>query len=196
MAQLEIWFPAKPFVVTQPFGVNGDFYKAHGINVAGHTGQDIRAFHGEKVRATHNGIVTHAGVDGNEGWGVVIRTKIPYDYNGKETYFKTIYWHLMQNIPVKAGQEVKVGDVIGYADNTGFSFGDHLHFGLKPIERGETEWIWANSEQGNGYYGAIDPEPYWNGYFAEDATVVLMNLSKQVELLLKVVEMLKKLIWK
>ena len=63
-----------------------------------------------------------------------------------KAHAKTIYWHLIKEIPVKVGQKVQAGDVVGYADNTGFSTGDHLHFGLKPQEKGENDWTWVNIE--------------------------------------------------
>src|SRR5260370_31962867 len=66
------------------------------------------------------------------------------------------------------GVAVKAGDLLGYADNTGLSTGDHLHFGLKPQAEAEPAGTWINVAQTNGYLGAIDPTPYLNGRFAED----------------------------
>jgi murein DD-endopeptidase MepM/ murein hydrolase activator NlpD len=34
---------------------------------------------------------------------------------------------------VKAGQQIKVGDLLGYVGNTGGDFGIHLHFGVYPV---------------------------------------------------------------
>lgn len=36
--KLELWFPVRPWKITQGFGVNGDYYRANGINIAGHNG--------------------------------------------------------------------------------------------------------------------------------------------------------------
>ena len=83
-------------------------------------------------------------------------------------------------IPVKPGQLVKAGDIIGYADNTGASTGDHLHFGIKPVYKGEKDWEWWNAEQENGFKGAIDPDPFFNGKFAKDVAVI-PKASIQVE---------------
>lgn len=183
MKKFELYFPVKPWFITQPFGVNGEYYRTNGINIKGHNGLDLRASDAQSVRATHDGEVVYAGVDSKEGWGVVLRTTETFGYNFEETYFKTIYWHLIKEIPVKVGQQIKAGDLIGYADNTGFSNFTHLHFGLKPQSKGENDWTWWNTEQDNGYGGAIDPMPYFNSYFAQDAQLVIGILSKIIELL-------------
>lgn len=78
-----------------------------------------------------------------------------------KAYAKSIYWHLQKgSIVVTASQKVKAGDLIALADNTGMSTGSHLHFGLKPVKKGEADWQWYNIEQTNGVNGAIDPLPY------------------------------------
>lgn len=175
MKKFELYFPIKPWKVTQVFGVNGKYYQDNGIDIKGHNGIDLRAYHGQNVYASHDGEVTYAGVDSNEGYGVVIRTTEPVDYEGKLVYMKTIYWHLIKIIPVKVGQKVKAGDIIGYADNTGFSTGDHLHFALKPQGKGENDWTWYNTEQNNGYKGAIDPTPFFNGKYAVDVRIGILR---------------------
>jgi len=48
---------------------------------------------------------------------------------GHSQRLATIYWHLSREI-VSVGQEVHVGDVIGYEGATGFATGCHLHFGV------------------------------------------------------------------
>lgn len=79
-----------------------------------------------------------------------------------KTYAKTIYCHLKRgSLKVTAGDSVKAGQVIALADNTGLSTGSHLHFGLKPIYKGEAEWQWENLENENGFRGAINPTPYF-----------------------------------
>jgi len=153
--ELQISYPiAPPITITQPFGGNGWWYRLNGIDIEGHNGLDILLVRGQKVFATHDGIVLKTVVDSKGGIGVDIRTLEKYDYKGKQVYFKTIYWHLLA-WNVKVGQEVKQGDVIATGNSTGFSTGDHLHFGLKPLNDDFT-----NLEQGNGFYGAIDPLPY------------------------------------
>src|SRR3990167_10668838 len=128
MARLELWIPVKGKLIQQ-FGVNGEFYQANGIDVLGHPGLDFICFDKEPIYATHDGLA-YTSKDSKEGLGVVVITKDVFDYNDEEAYFKTIYWHL-HSWSVKDGQEVKVGDLLGYADSTGFSTGTHLHYALK-----------------------------------------------------------------
>lgn len=198
MPKLELWQPIKPFVMGQGFGIENTMpdmvekYKAIGLK--GHNGYDLQAYHGKPVRAAHAGKIVLAGPDGSNGYMVVVRTLEKFDYKDGQAYFKTLYGHLLKEIPVTVGQIVKVGDVIGLADNSGFSFGDHLHFGLKPEEVGEGESMWYNLEPSNGYYGAIDPTPYINNRPAEDFELVIKNETLQVTILTKIINLLKEMI--
>lgn len=183
--KLTLSIPVKPYKVSQPFGVHGDYYKAHGINVIGHNGNDLVAYHGQPVYAAHDGTAYITTDDGKEGEGIVIVTDRPYEYEGKEVFFKTVYWHLCNPIkepryafPIVNGSRVRRGQLIGYADNTGLSTGDHLHFGLKPVAHGETPGSWWNLKQDNGYGGAIDPTPLME-------TTVIMTLIDLLKQLLK-----------
>ena len=189
MAQFRIFYSLKPWIKSQGFGGNGVWYRNNGINIEGHNGLDIRAYRGQSVYAAHDGTVLYAGVDSLEGYGVILGTDEKYNYKGKEVYYKTIYWHLLPTFKVKFGEKVKAGDLLGYADSTGFSTGDHLHFGLKPINRDGL--VWTNIEQDNGYYGAIDPEPYFNSMYAEDIPQVLSISRKLVEVLQRLISLIK-----
>lgn len=164
---LKLEHPVTPFAVLQNFGVNGEYYRANGIPIDGHNGLDLRATHGQPVYASHDGIAYITTNDGREGVGVVLRTLGLHLYENSQVYFKSIYWHLVDPtkdpnfpFPITNGQQVKTGDLIGYADNSGFSAGSHLHFALKPQAFNESNNAWYNTEQGNGYAGAIDPTPY------------------------------------
>jgi murein DD-endopeptidase MepM/ murein hydrolase activator NlpD len=115
-----------------------------------HNGTDFRTKHGCPVTASHSGIITWAGKDGDGGISVTITSNLV----GKG--FKTIYYHL-KDVNVAKNETVRAGDLIGWADNTGsMTTGDHLHFGLKEIYNNET------INNNNGYKGAIDPTPYFN----------------------------------
>ncbi len=169
--KLQLYYPVYPMIVTQKFGDTHllAYYAANGVYFNGHNGLDIVANHGQEVRATHEGIV-EVQVDSAQGHGVVLKTLDAYDYKGQQVKFKTIYWHLIDNIPVTNGQQVKIGDLLGYADSTGLSTGDHLHYGLKPINPNG-----SNLEPDNGFQGAIDPAPYFIDEYAQDYGKVLVD---------------------
>ena len=177
----ELFWPLDSVIVTQGWGENKTpLYKQLGM--LGHNGLDLFAVDGTLVRAAHDGKVVYSGLDGANGNLIVIITNEPFAYGANSAYFKTLYGHL-QGFAVKAGEQVKVGDVIGYADNTGASTGSHLHFGCKPVQKGEEEWVWFNIEQSNFYNGAIDPTPYLNGVLAKNAQPMFSILYKLIDLL-------------
>ena len=93
-----------------------------------HSGIDIYAPQGSKVRATADGVVVFAGWYGDYGKTVIIRHPSGY---------LTLYAHLSK-IDVREGQRVKAGDVVGRVGSTGRSTGPHLHYevirGNKPID--------------------------------------------------------------
>jgi len=127
------------------------------IGMRGHNGLDFRAYRGEKVY--------HAGLydgwmkiekDPDGGIGVDVISNEPIVMGNYTGYIKTRYWHLKTPVGHDRKQ-VKLGDIIGLADNTGASSGDHLHFGLKKCDKD------GNAiEPNNGYNGSTDPTPYMN----------------------------------
>lgn len=165
--KLELQPPLKNFKVNQPFGVdwshkactyvasypcNLTLYQYFGMK--GHTGLDCQAQRGDPVYASHDGKVTEIETEEERGLGVGITMQEKREMEGGEYFAHTRYWHLQYDT-VSMGQVVKAGDLIGYADNTGYSSGDHLHYELKPKnEKGK------NVFQDNGFYGAVDPKPY------------------------------------
>lgn len=189
--KLKLYNPLKSMALTQGFGFGGtdpsmlSVYQKMGLG-NGHNGLDYWAIDGTPVYATHDGRVTFAGYDGSGGLGIVIRTNEEYEYGEGKSYFKTIYWHLKKDsLVVTGGQQVKRGDKIGEADNTGMSTGSHLHFGLKPIARGENDWTWFNTEQNNGMLGAIDPTPYFLKFQQEMKLGQTYNIIREMQEFLK-----------
>lgn len=209
--KLPLYYPTKPFSVFQKFGENFacisedgdkkvitktapvcpvgyvDLYKTLGLS--GHNGLDIPILIGNSIRSAHDGTVISAYLDPNSGWTVGVKTLIKYEYGAEEAYFKTIYCHGLPNVPVKIGQQIKCGDVVLYADTSGLASGPHLHFGLKPVAINEADGALANIEQNNGYYGAIDPMPYFTGYFAEDYSRIII-IQKLIELYRKLLNLI------
>lgn len=113
-------YPTKYIVVTQEFN---EVYKGKK-----HNGVDI----GWSSKYGGKNCPIYASADGEvllvndndktgESWGNYVKLK----HSSKEY---TMYGHLKNGAVVKKGQKVKQGDLIGYMGNTGYSFGEHLHF--------------------------------------------------------------------
>ena len=137
--------PYHPVVVANP-----DYAEAaarFGASRGGrrHEGQDVFARPGTPLVAVRDGVV----LDGGGG-------KSFYSYGGGNTFVmyspldgrSYIYLHMKEPAVVRAGEEVKAGQLIGYVGCTGSCDGPHLHFEVR---------------QGRAVYGpqkkAIDPLP-------------------------------------
>lgn len=86
-----------------------------------HAGIDLKAYTGDNLYAAFDGVVRLAKYYGSYGNCIVIR-----HYNGLET----VYGHASK-ILVNINDQVKAGDVIALAGNTGRSTGSHLHFEVR-----------------------------------------------------------------
>ena len=113
------WPERGGFMITQEFGPTRFNYFHPGLDMA------YVARCGGPIYAAGDGIVLADGRPnskyGDTAIGVII---------GHSQRLATIYWHLSREI-VTVGQEVHVGDVIGYEGATGFATGCHLHFGVQ-----------------------------------------------------------------
>jgi len=85
---------------------------------ATHSGVDISAPPGTPIRATADGVVSYSGRTQYSGYLVVIEHGCG---------FSTAYAHNKSN-PVKMGQKVERGDIVGYVGSTGRSTGPHVHY--------------------------------------------------------------------
>jgi murein DD-endopeptidase MepM/ murein hydrolase activator NlpD len=113
-----------PGTVTQPFGCTGFSWEPpKGDCAHWHNGIDIVAPYGTRVRSSGAGRVVYIGWNYADGadpaWIVII---------AHSSNLTTWYAHLQARYPVRAGQVVAKGQVIGYEGNTGHSTGAHLHW--------------------------------------------------------------------
>lgn len=100
------------------FGGRSDPFSGEG---AFHTGIDLAAPSGTRVRATADGVIESAGWAGDYGKLVVV------DHgNGLQTY----YAHLSQFL-VLPGQEVRRGQVIALSGGTGRATAPHMHYEVR-----------------------------------------------------------------
>ena len=117
-------------------GVLTDFFgAARGNHLGYHTGIDISAPTGTFVGASAPGIVVQAGWEGSFGNMVTI------DHGGGVI---TRYAHL-DHIDAFLGEFLEAGDLVGFAGNTGLSFGTHLHFEIIMGGTFVNPLVWLNS---------------------------------------------------
>ena len=129
--------------ITQPYHINGQY----GYNYD-HYGIDLTGFNGSYN--VLDWIIAHTA-----GTVVDIRTNCTgFEYNSYGNYVLlehdngmfTMYAHLAYGTTrVSYGQRVAAGQVLAYMDNTGTSYGGHLHWEVR-----------------NANGNMIDPEPYLN----------------------------------
>lgn len=152
------------------------------IGLKGHNGYDLGAYRGEPIY--HCGdfdgwLIPH--YDGNGGIGVDVVSNAPQDLGGEKHFVKIRQWHLL-SVVGNYGKKVKMGDLIGYADNTGYSAGDHDHIGGKKCDKD------GNSiDKWNGYYGAFDITPYWENVFVLDVIGTKQAALTAIQLAQKVI---------
>jgi len=160
-----------------------NFYQALGLK--GHNGEDWGTWHGEPIYFPVDAKATwraKSSADNDGGLGVDVISDEPIL---DESRVKFRFWHL-KSVAVRDGDEVKFGQIIGYADSTGASSGDHLHWSMKKVdENGNTVGVY------NGYYGAIDFSPYFENVFVLDVLQVKSNASKAIDLARKVIEQVR-----
>lgn len=167
--------PVKPFSINQRFGENAACVNADKTKVivcdgnnpplgfkslygpGGHKGVDLYALHGQHVYCALDGIVS--AIDTNERTGLDV--KVVSEYQGRK--LRHIYEHL-SGYQVKVGQGVPSGALLGWAGNTGYSAGTHLHFELQ-------EWL-------GGKWVPIDPMPLMSDFHAQDIAGILETIAR------------------
>lgn|SRR3990167_662310 len=157
--------PLKPFIINQYFGENKACISTDGLNkyiscdglnppygyktlygTKGHLGIDLKASKGQEVYCSQGGKVVHIDTNPKSGLDVKIRTEM----GGR--IFKHIYEHLL-GYQCNIGDIIETGQLVGWADNTGYSSGNHLHFEVQEL---------------TDTWNSIDPLPLMEPIFAKD----------------------------
>ena len=146
--------------ISQRFGENDIDYSRFGL--VGHNGIDFAGELNEPVYSVADGKVVRMGYEAN-GFGNFIVVDIGD--------FEVFYAHLAARPRFLPEQSVRMGEVIGLMGKTGYSFGVHLHFGLRP----------KNANRANGYGGFIDPLPLFSSPMASDTHESGENVDESSE---------------
>ncbi|MDP2648699.1 MAG: peptidoglycan DD-metalloendopeptidase family protein [Patescibacteria group bacterium] len=122
-------WPLEKIRITQYFG-NTAFAQSGAYNGKGHNGIDLAASIGTPMYAALTGTVIGTGntdaVRSSKGQCYSFGKWVMIRHNNG---LSTMYSHLSQ-INVSEGQGVGTGELIGYAGDTGYATGPHLHFGV------------------------------------------------------------------
>lgn len=106
--------------VTQNYGCTGfGLEPPRGSCPGFHDGIDIANAAGTPIRAAADGVVAFIGYRPDGAFVVVI---------GHAGGYETVYAHMLATYPVRSGQYVKQGQLIGKMGSTGYSTGNHLHW--------------------------------------------------------------------
>ncbi len=129
--------------ITQLFGENPAFYGQFfydGAPLLGHNGIDFGIDTGTPVLAADDGQVMWVGYE-DGGFGNYVKLQ--------HRWGESLYAHLGR-ATVQTGTQVRRNQQIGLSDNSGASFGPHLHFGIRifPYVRAD------------GWGGFVDPLDY------------------------------------
>lgn len=153
-----------PWNLRTSFNINGGY----SYNCGDHSGPDKYAIDfalpsGTPVAAAAAGTAYTVPLGSSGGYGNLVW--IAQDGGGK---YVSLYAHL-QSFAVANGTWVEQGQLIGYSDDTGHSFGAHLHFALHSGATTYYDGVAAKPEPMSGYTGfgqwgycGSNPSPYFS----------------------------------
>jgi len=111
-----------------------------------HKGEDLHADAGTPLVAVESGTILQSGWHWQGGFGVWLAGF----YSGDVYYYAHLSWIAPG---IRPGEEVEVGDLLGWVGCTGNATSPHLHFG----------WIPDDAEQWAALTGLADPYPLLAG---------------------------------
>jgi murein DD-endopeptidase MepM/ murein hydrolase activator NlpD len=135
-----------PFAVGVHIGDEFGYRNCAGCSV-NHGGQDFNPGLGAPIQAISDGVVSFAE-DGEGSLGV--HMIIDHMIDGE--LVSSVYAHMIHgSMLFKAGDVIKVGQVIGQTGSTGMSTGPHLHFeirlgGISGVKVDALQWLYAHTD--------------------------------------------------
>lgn len=159
--KLELFYPIKPYIVNQPWGVKNDFYKQFGFSQ--HNGVDIRNF-GKLYAELDCEYYRTLWQPNGGGLTLGVLSTNTYDFPDGQYRILIDYLHL-ERLILQPNQKAKVGELIAIPDNTGVTTGPHCHIQYRRVKVNGAIVTNADKNQANG---SFDPEPYRNGWYALD----------------------------
>jgi murein DD-endopeptidase MepM/ murein hydrolase activator NlpD len=158
--------PLDNISLTSPYGIrsitiNGKYYWWH-------NGVDLKAELDTPVYAAAEGKVMVAKYDDSYGYYIAID-------HGK---FGTLYAHLSR-LRAAEGSSIRAGEIIGYAGNTGYSTGVHLHFEVR-LGSYKNFWDRAHCDR-SVFMNTIDPMIFIEDFLNKEDTMSLDEAMKIIQ---------------
>lgn len=181
MEVLRLYYPAKPYNVTQAWGISNPSYEQFGFSK--HNGEDFRIGDDKLVHCPIPAEVTETGYDNAKGNYVRLISTEQWIVGGIPCWVGLVFMH-GEKVLVKQGDILKVGDAMMIPDNTGFSTGPHTHMsvyrlgGMYKNERLDTDTATNNT---------FDPHPYWQSIAAQDVGTFIGLCQQIIPLLTKLI---------
>jgi len=183
MNKLELFFPAKPYRITQVWGLyRPEIYSQFGFTR--HNGEDIALGKDKKLYAPLDCEVVKIGNQPNGGGIFVGLMSNEYDFDDGKYRVVIDFLHC-ERILVNVGDKLKCGDLVAIADNTGFSTGPHTHCQYR---RATWNGITINYIDKNDANNSFDPYVFFNGLYAVDFKEAWNTLGR---IKIKIQELLK-----
>lgn len=150
--------------VTSSYGYRPSFKTDNGTwTKPFHSGTDFGAPEGTPLYSNVTGTVLAAGKD-SAGANYVGVT----DAKGYTHW----YWHMMQPATVKAGDQVRQGQLVGYVGHTGNAKGNHLHYMVTKPGRND----WWNAQE-----STVDPLPFATSSIFDGGTSTLPTYTSDLQ---------------
>lgn len=183
--KLQIYFPFKPFFITQRWNNPNPAYEQAGFKFKNHNGVDAvqnsigPALTGWPVYCPVEGFFVNQVDYMPQGGGNEVRliSKEPVEMGDRKDLHAYIILCHAEKVLVKVGDSPKLGELLMIADNTGFSTGPHTHFGLYRIN-----WDGKHIEFNdvNDANGSSNPANFFTNEYAIDKaslpTLIANNL--------------------
>lgn len=185
MSRLELWYPQKPYVVTQAWGIANPSYLQFGFSK--HNGIDYGPWMTASLRTPIKMEVTEIGFNNGAGNFLKAVTTDKWLVEGQEAYVGLFFMH-NKEITVPVGRVLQIGEIFAIPDNTGFSTGTHSHLSCFMLADDKKTRI--GGEADTNY--TFDHSKYFTGYYAENYGVVINTYKAMVETLRAILNLWKK----
>lgn len=114
------------FYLTSPYGID------RGSHI--HVGVDLATPNGSPLYSMVKGKIIANEFNSERGWLVIMKDD--------ETGIAFLYQHLREASPLQIGDNVEIGEYVGYEGTTGNSTGIHLHLEMQDLSN--RNWFFGN----------------------------------------------------